>query len=336
MFKPFFAKSVKNVKRSSAKVLLLPVSGLSAGFGMVLFLPVICCFVQGGLGCENRDLSGRTPAGKLCSCGGAAAGSRAFVRPGLQRAAPVRRGGNGCSLHAGVIAAGVSALLYKAASCTAVVALTYGLPGRRSFVQLCLWYVLLNVLLCGAALLPGVHTNNFAVYISLPPGRLLASCAVVYGVLRGLLYCFGRAGVRSVPARLELNGSALPVQAFYDTGFSVQDPLSGRAVVLVQYRPARPLLSAPVQQFLDAYFAAEDAALPPPGAGVRLVPCRTVTGQALLPAVPAALRTATACVPGLLAAFCREPLSPGGGTLLFGPDTARQLGLCEDGLSTYL
>lgn len=228
------------------------------------------------------------------------------------------------------------ALLYKAASCTAVVALTYGLPGRRIFVQLCLWYVLLNVLLCGAALLPGVHTNNFAVYISLPPGRLLACCAVVYGVLRGLLYCFGRAGVRSVPARLELNGSALPVQAFYDTGFSVQDPLSGRAVVLVQYRPARPLLSAPVQQFLDAYFAAEDAALPPPGAGVRLVPCRTVTGQALLPAVPAALRTATACVPGLLAAFCREPLSPGGGTLLFGPDTARQLGLCEDGLSTYL
>ncbi len=228
------------------------------------------------------------------------------------------------------------ALLYKAASCTAVVALAYGLPGRRSFVQLCLWYVLLNVLLCGAALLPGVHTNNFAVYISLPPGRLLASCAVVYGVLRGLLYCFGRAGARSFPARLELNGTALPVQAFYDTGFSVQDPLSGQAVVLVQYRPARPLLSAPVQRFLDAYFAAENTALPPPGAGIRLVPCRTVTGQALLPAVPAALRTATACVPGLLAAFCSEPLSPGGGTLLFGPDTARQLGLCKDGLSTYL
>ncbi len=41
------------------------------------------------------------------------------------------------------------------------------------------------------------------------PGRLLASCAGVYAVLRALLYCFGRSGAPSVPATLEVAGVQL-------------------------------------------------------------------------------------------------------------------------------
>ena len=130
---------------------------------------------------------------------------------------------------------GPAAFLYKVFTCCAAVAAAYGVPGLRNFVQLCVWYLLLNLLLCGAVLLPGVQSANLCVYLPLSPGRLLLCCGAVLAVLRGVLFCFGRAGTRCIAAVLELEGAALSVQAFCDTGFSVQDPLTGQAVVLVDY-----------------------------------------------------------------------------------------------------
>ena len=125
---------------------------------------------------------------------------------------------------------GPAAFLYKVFTCCAAVAAAYGVPGLRNFVQLCVWYLLLNLLLCGAVLLPGVQSANLCVYLPLSPGRLLLCCGAVLAVLRGVLFCFGRAGTRCFAAVLELEGAALSVQAFCDTGFSVQDPLTGQAV----------------------------------------------------------------------------------------------------------
>ena len=87
-----------------------------------------------------------------------------------------------------------AAFLYKVFTCCAAVAAAYGVPGLRNFVQLCAWYLLLNLLLCGAVLLPGVQSANLCVYLPLSPGRLLLCCGAVLAVLRGVLFCFGRAG----------------------------------------------------------------------------------------------------------------------------------------------
>ena len=105
-----------------------------------------------------------------------------------------------------------------------------------------MWYLPLNLLLCGAVLLPGVQSANLCVYLPLSPGRLLLCCGAVLAVLRGVLFCFGRAGTRCFAAVLELEGAVLSVQAFCDTGFSVQDPLTGQAVVLVYYPAVRSAL----------------------------------------------------------------------------------------------
>ena len=219
----------------------------------------------------------------------------------------------------------VPALVYKALTCAGAVAAAYGLPGVRCFAHLCAWYTLLNLLLCGAVVLPGVHSNNFSVYLPVSPGRLLACTAAVYAVLQGVLFCFGRAEGRASPAVLMLGGVRIPVQAFYDTGFSLQEPLSGRTVVLVHYPAVRGTLAAPLQSFLDAYFAG-NASPPPPGLGVRLVPCATVSGQSLLPAVPAqALELHGRRADSLLAAFCSPASPPESWTLLYGADTAAAL-----------
>lgn len=221
---------------------------------------------------------------------------------------------------------GAVAVGYKIFTGCAVVAAAYGLPGRGRFARLCAWYALLNLLLCGAVVLPGVQSANLCVYFALSPGRLLLCCGAVSALLRAVLFCFGRAGPRSVAAVLELDGAALPVQALCDTGFSVQDPLSGRAVVLLHYPSVRDGLPQALRTFLDSYFACGTA--PPPELGVRLVPCTTIAGHCVLPAVPAkALRVGSRRVQGFLAAFCRPEMPPEHWTALLDSELAGQLGI---------
>ena len=102
---------------------------------------------------------------------------------------------------------GAAAVLCKAFTCGAVVAAAYGVPGPHGFARLCAWYLLLNLLLCGAVVLPGVQSANLCVYFALSPGRLLLCCGAVSALLRAVLFCFGRAGPRSVAAVLELDGA---------------------------------------------------------------------------------------------------------------------------------
>ena len=189
---------------------------------------------------------------------------------------------------------GAAAVLCKAFTCGAVVAAAYGLPGPRGFARLCAWYLLLNLLLCGAVVLPGVQSANLCVYSAAFSG---ASAAVLRGrVCRAaggaVLLWPGRAPA-ALPPFWSWTGAALPVQALCDTGFSVQDPLSGQAVVLLHYPSVRDGLPQALRTFLDSYFAC--GAAPPPELGVRLVPCTTIAGHCVLPAVPAkALRVGKA------------------------------------------
>lgn len=181
------------------------------------------------------------------------------------------------------------AVLYKIASCCGVVAVCYGVSGARSFARLCGWYAALN------------------------------------GLLRGLLAVFGRPQRGCFAAVLQIAGATVPVQAYHDTGFTLQDPLAGRRVVLVQYPPVRSRLSAPLRTYLDRWFAS--GAAPPPGLRVQFVPCAAVTGHCLLPAVPAVLCRGQRRVPGLLAAFCAPDAPTGAWTLLLGDDVAEEVGV---------
>lgn len=220
---------------------------------------------------------------------------------------------------------GPAAFLYKSVTCCGAVAAAYGLPGVRSFARLCGWYVLLNLLVCGAAALPGAGSANLCLYLPLSPGRLLAACGAVYAALRGVLLCFGRAQRSSFAATLELDGCTVPVQAFCDTGFAVQDPLTGRAVALAYYPAVRGALPGALQTFLDAHFAGRSP-LPPPGLGVRLVPCTTLAGPCLLPAVPGLrLQAGQRQAQGFLTAFYCPAAPPDHWTLLLGPELAGEL-----------
>lgn len=223
-----------------------------------------------------------------------------------------------------------AALAYKAAAGAGTVALAYGRPGARVFLRLCGWYVALNLLLAGAAgLMPAGHAANLTAYLDITPGRLLAGTAGVYLAVRVLLGFLGRPGGAAVPAVLDVAGAQAAVLAFYDSGFTLADPVSGRAVVLVRYGAVRDALPREARDVLEAAFAGQ--APEGPALGLRYLVCGTVAGRTLLPALPAAALTRRAgkkCwrETGLLAAFC-----PGGAeegwTLLLGSELAGRLGL---------
>ena len=206
-----------------------------------------------------------------------------------------------------------AALLYKVSTAALTVAAAYGWPGGRCFARLVGWFCAGNLLLAGTLLLPGAQTNNGCIYLPLSPGALLA----------------GAGGGQVFPARLTVADTALDVRAFCDTGFSVQEPLSSRAVVLVRFGAVQSRLPPALGTYLEQHFAGA-APLPVPALGVRLVPCTTVAGHCILPAVPASL-----CCTGspagqgraehLYAAFADLPPPPDGWEVLVGSETVSNL-----------
>ena len=224
-----------------------------------------------------------------------------------------------------------AALLYKGATGAACAALTFGWSGARVFLRLCGWFLTLNLLLTGAAAaLPGGHAANLTAYLDITPGRLLLAVAGVYLGVRALLRFLGKPGQAAVPAQLELLGVRMDVLAFYDSGFTLADPVSGRAVVLVRYDAVRSALPAGCQKSLDGALGRTDA-LPDPGLGLRYLVCGTIAGRTLLPAVPGAVLTRRAGgrtwrEEGLLAAFCTGGAGEGW-TLLLGSGLAGRMGL---------
>ena len=274
----------------------------------VIYLDVLLLvnFVLGALFLLAAGLLGgqRCAGGRLlCGAGVAAASSLALLPP---------------------LAPWPLALLYKGATGALCVLAAYGWPGVRGFVKLLAWFWLMNLLLTGAVLLPGagVQANNLSIYLPLSPGVLLICAGIVYGAVQLILHTLGGQSAACFDAVLELDGAFLHLRAFHDTGFLAQEPLSGRAVALVRYPAVKASLPPALSTYLDTVFS-NASTLPPPEWGVRFVPCDTVAGHCLLPAVPAKTLSwqengHTQTWQGLYAAFCDTPPPPNGWEMLVG------------------
>ena len=292
---------------------LLPWYDISKGgvcIKTVIYLDVLLLtnFVLGAL----FLLAAGLVSGQRCSGGRALCGAAVAAASSLALLAPTAPWSVG--------------LLYKGGTGALAVAAAYGWPGWRAFVRLLAWFWLLNLMLTGAVLLPGarMEVNNLSVYLPLSPEVLLVSAGCVYGGLTLALHLLGDGKKACFPAELEIAGVVLHVRAFHDTGFGVREPLSGCGVVLVRFAAVEARLPPALRTYLKETFSGSGI-LPPPELGVRLVPCDTVAGHCLLPAVPAQALRWTArgrqqTRHGLYAAFCDMPPPPPGWTLLVGSD----------------
>ena len=183
-------------------------------------------------------------------------------------------------------------MLYRLASGAAIVAAAFGWRGARRFLCAAFWYVTLNLLLAGLALLaivqtgaPFVQSNNLAVYLRVPPLLLAVLAAVCCLAIELALRFLGRAPKpqQSIGVELELCGAKVCLRAALDTGCHLKDPITCLPVLLVSYPDAETRLPQPVRAFLDGWFAGDAAPAPPDGLPLRLIPCTTAEQAALLP-----------------------------------------------------
>lgn len=168
----------------------------------------------------------------------------------------------------------------------------FGYHGMRRLIrQTCLFY-LLSLLFAGAVYLllsrmqpAGFYTQNTVQYADLSLTVLLAGTAAAAAVSS---FCARRGGsLRKGTYRLHLRigGCDLSMPALLDTGNTLRDAYSGMPVIVC----TEHALAAWLSQFPDPASAAASQK------GFRLLPVRTVSGEALLPA----------CLPEH-AALCRE------------------------------
>lgn len=165
--------------------------------------------------------------------------------------------------------------------------LAYG--SERRFWRCCASFFAMSALfggaVWGASLLAGTDAAG-AVYVPVSLRVLVLSFAVCYAVVSLLLRgSFSKRAKRVAALELELAGRALSLRALLDTGSSLADPVTGRAVIVAGRTAAAGLLGLPSLP-RDAVSAAELLASLPWLAGrVSLVPYSAVgTDSGLLAA----------------------------------------------------
>ena len=184
--------------------------------------------------------------------------------------------------------------LVGAALCVAV---AFERQRLRPFIRLCAWYLLLNLTLAGvvSGLIlsggsSGLETNNLVVYLNISPLLLLLCVVAVYLILRLLLWCFERPRPGAADLLcVQLAQCIVQAQAFCDTGFSLQQPASGRVGVMLSLPSVQNQLPKELELFLTEFFRpnASGLAEPPAAWRLRFVACTTAAGRGLFPAVPA-------------------------------------------------
>lgn len=219
-------------------------------------------------------------------------------------------------------------------SALVIVAVAFGYGGLRSFLRRTVWYFVLNLLLAGVVCLAlywfgpgGVETNNMVIYIDLSPQVLILSVLLVWLALRLMELIFAPPSTAPLWMELEYDGKKLRLPALGDTGCRLKDPLTGQGVVLVWLEAAKELLGAGRMQAARAYLAGE---VPEDAAGLRLVPCGTAAGPALLPAfggVEMRLRQGHRALRRrrVTMALSPHPFQPGDHPALAGADWLEQL-----------
>lgn len=233
-------------------------------------------------------------------------------------------------------------LAYQSISACCITMISYWPLKIRQRLQLTAWYFSLNLLLTGFSVAfslqskitsHGIETNNLSVYIYISPSLLIGCVIGVYLCLKLFVLCFATPQ-KTVPPQaltLVLQDMSLQLNAYYDTGFALRDPFSHRRVILLSLPSIESQLPAAWVRLLKSAQSEDYLSSPdhPSILPLRFLPCRTITGHGLLPAICAdkilSAQTSSFAIENILVAFCNEPVFCNGCNALFGADLAVDL-----------
>lgn len=210
---------------------------------------------------------------------------------------------------------------YQLGTALLVVRCAFGWCGWLQLFRQALWYALLNLLVAGMVILAAQHwgvscveTNNLAVYFNLSPVTLMLAALSVYFCIHLGVLLFGQPPPPlGWELTLSMQEGSIRIQGYLDTGFLVQDPMTGTAVILLSWPQVKTKFPEKLVQCLDAYFEGLNPVFPE-GLSFRLIPCRTVAGDKILPGI---------CCRRVRATQSRQCFISGETTLAFTQQTLR-------------
>ena len=128
----------------------------------------------------------------------------------------------------------------------------------------------------------GMYYSNGIAYFDIPIGAAAVITALLYGGFRLFrLIIERRKPARHSPVTIRTNGAEILLDGLADTGNSLRDSFSGKPVVLASLDAVKSLAPQSAVNFHEGKTEGLE--------GIRLVPCRTVTSEGVVPVFPAEL-----------------------------------------------
>ncbi len=173
-------------------------------------------------------------------------------------------------------------LLTKLLFSLIIVSCAYNPKSLSAIAKETAYFFAVNFIFAGmmlfASSLPGISLvsyNNGAVYINFSFFSLIASCVICFGITC-LLNKFSKhkgSHCEVFSAEIFVGKKSVRSAAIADTGNSLTDPYTGKNVIVSDKLTLAPVLPENIRQYLSDGICD----------GIRLIPCKTVSGTSLLP-----------------------------------------------------
>ena len=206
-----------------------------------------------------------------------------------------------CLLAAGIGAvAALSALLpelpfwavagIKAAVGCAVVFAAFGRQKKIDFVISLLCFLIISFVFAGLMLalwtffapFDMVYSNGVA-YFNIPIAAIAVFTAAAYGAVKAVRYFYDRrlSCRRICRVKITVTGVTAELKGLADTGNGLCDIFSGKSVIVCRRDSVENIIPEAVRKYLDGKAADSTD-------GIRLLPCRTIAAESLIPVFSAA------------------------------------------------
>lgn len=173
-------------------------------------------------------------------------------------------------------------VLFKLALGALVMFITFG-KQKPADLAICVLFFLVVSFTFGGAMLAlwtfaaplGMVWSNGTAYFNIPIGAIIAFTAAAYCIMRLVGFIADRRlrCNKISTVRVSANGSEIELRGLCDTGNELCDIFSGKPVVVCRFGSIAPLLPQNVLEYFNG-------GIPE---GLRVVPCRTISAEALIP-----------------------------------------------------
>lgn len=175
-------------------------------------------------------------------------------------------------------------VLIKTISGAATAFAAFGYRGLSDFIIDILCFMVISFMYAGLMLAlwsyaapMGMYYRNGAAYFDVPMIAVAIFTAIAYAVVRSMRYLSDKRSIGAEIKDITIKrlGGSVTLKAIPDTGNSLCDPFSGTPVIICTKTAVEPILPDNIRTYLSGSTDAIEA--------IRLVPCHTVGGSALIP-----------------------------------------------------